>query len=210
VPKRIPAALTAQRTSRPSRKTSTHKWLRWLHVYTSMISFLVVLFFAVTGVTLNHPTWTFGDDVERITATGTLPAGWQDDPVDFLAVSEYVRATHGISAPVADYGLADGEGTISFRGPGVTTDVFFRTADGSYDVVTVQQGFVGVMNDLHKGRDSASSWKWLIDVSGVFLAVVAFTGLTLQAFLRKRRRSAGALAAVGAIVTVALIVVTTY
>jgi len=169
-----------------------------------------VLFFAVTGVTLNHPTWTFGDDVERITVTGTLPSGWQDDPVDFLAVSEYVRSTHDVSAPVADYGIANGEGTISFRGPGVTNDLFFRTADGSYDLVTVQQGFVGVMNDLHKGRDAASSWKWLIDVSGVFLTVVAFTGLTLQAFLRKRRRSAYALATVGSIVTVALIVVTTY
>lgn len=207
---RIPAELAARRTAQPSLRTSTHRWSRWLHVYTSMISFLVVLFFAVTGVTLNHPTWTFGDDVERTTVTGTLPSGWQDDPVDFLAVSEYVRATHDVSAPVTDYGIANGEGTISFRGPGVTNDLFFRTADGSYDLVTVQQGFVGVMNDLHKGRDAASSWKWLIDVSGVFLTVVAFTGLTLQAFLRKRRRSAYALATVGSIITVALIVVTTY
>lgn len=175
-----------------------------------MISFVVVLFFAVTGVTLNHPTWTFGDDVERSTLAGTLPDGWQSDPVDFLAISEHVRAAHDISAPVADYGVSDGEGTISFRGPGVTIDLFFRTTDGSYELVTVQQGFVGVMNDLHKGRDAASSWRWLIDVSGVFLAVVAFTGLTLQAFLRKRRRSAYALAVVGAIVTVGLVVVTTY
>ena len=31
--------------------------LRWLHVYLSMVSFAVLLFFAVTGFTLNHPTW---------------------------------------------------------------------------------------------------------------------------------------------------------
>ncbi len=27
---------------------------RWLHIYVSMVSFAIVLFFAVTGLTLNH------------------------------------------------------------------------------------------------------------------------------------------------------------
>ena len=31
-----------------------HSWLRWLHIYISMFTLLVVLFFAVTGITLNH------------------------------------------------------------------------------------------------------------------------------------------------------------
>ena len=30
---------------------------RWLHIYGSMASFAVVLFFAVTGLTLNHQDW---------------------------------------------------------------------------------------------------------------------------------------------------------
>lgn len=34
--------------------------LRWLHVYVSMLSFLTILFFAITGITLNHPEWTLG------------------------------------------------------------------------------------------------------------------------------------------------------
>lgn len=45
------------------------KWSRLLHVYTSMICFVVVLFFAVTGVTLNHPTWVFGSDGRASPAT---------------------------------------------------------------------------------------------------------------------------------------------
>ncbi len=28
---------------------AVHRWARWLHVYASMIAFLVVLFFGVTG-----------------------------------------------------------------------------------------------------------------------------------------------------------------
>ena len=34
-------------------------WSRWLHIYLSLISFGAILFFSVTGLTLNHPDWFF-------------------------------------------------------------------------------------------------------------------------------------------------------
>ncbi|MEO6123457.1 MAG: PepSY-associated TM helix domain-containing protein [Ilumatobacteraceae bacterium] len=52
------------------RKQVTSRWVRWVHVDTSMISLLVVLFFGITGITLNHPDWTFGDSTS-IDATPT-------------------------------------------------------------------------------------------------------------------------------------------
>ena len=64
---------------------------------------------------------------------------------------------------------------------------------GAYTFAVEQQGWVGVLNDLHKGRDTTTTWKWIIDVSAVFLVVVAITGLVIQAVYRKRRRSALAL-----------------
>ena len=48
-------------------KRGIHRWSRWIHVYTSMVALLIVLFFGVTGITLNHPKWTFGDDVDTTT-----------------------------------------------------------------------------------------------------------------------------------------------
>ena len=51
------------------------RYSRWLHVYVSMASFVVVFFFAVTGLTLNHTEWFAGS--ERTTEVkGTLDAGW--------------------------------------------------------------------------------------------------------------------------------------
>ncbi len=60
-----PGPLRGARSNGPSThvKRETHRWARLIHVYTSMIALLVVLFFAVTGLTLNHPEWTFGSDV---------------------------------------------------------------------------------------------------------------------------------------------------
>ena len=50
-------------------------WVRWLHIYLSLFSFAALLFFAVTGLTLNHPTWLGGSDATSRTAQGQLPIG---------------------------------------------------------------------------------------------------------------------------------------
>ena len=52
------------RRRRPLR-LRVHTVLRWLHIYTSMVSLLVVLFFAATGVTLNHPDWLATERTEE-------------------------------------------------------------------------------------------------------------------------------------------------
>lgn len=196
--------------ARRSRKNATHRWVRWLHVYTSMVCLLIVLFFGITGITLNHPSWTFGDAATRETVTGRLPADFvQDDgDVDFLAVTEYVRGAHDVKGAVEDYGVDAGEGTVSFKSPGYAADLFFDVATGDYEVTVEQQGFVAVMNDLHKGRHAESSWRWLIDVSGGLLVVISATGLGIQLFLRKRRTRALVVAAAGAVAAIVMILVT--
>lgn len=190
-----------QRTGRRSTKNSLHRWARLLHVYTSMICLLVVLFFSVTGLTLDHPSWTFGGSGSRQTATGTLPAEFRKgDTVDWLAVAEFLRSRHGLRGSVSEHEAGAEEGTISFRGPGYAADGYFTLADGAYQLTVTSQGPLAVLNDLHKGRDTSSSWKWMIDLAAVFLIVISLTGLTMQLFLRKRRTSALLSAGAGIVV----------
>lgn len=69
-----------------------------------MICFVVVLFFAATGITLNHPSWVFGDAGSRKTVSGTLPPNWRTGTtVDWLRVAEYLRNNDGVSGAVGDY-----------------------------------------------------------------------------------------------------------
>lgn len=87
------------RKSRPVNvKLRAHRWTRVVHVYTSMICLLIVLFFSVTGLTLNHPTWTFGGKGSRSTISGTLPKDWRTgSTVDWLRTAEFLRAKHSLS-----------------------------------------------------------------------------------------------------------------
>lgn len=198
---------------RPSRLgRDTHRWSRNIHVYTSMIALIVVLFFAVTGLTLNHPDWTFGDDTETTTQSGTFPFPSQfvaDDGtatgVDFLSISEFVRDEFGVVGSVDSFNETSGEGSISYTNPGYRADLFFDIEAGTFDLTVEQEGWVAVVNDLHKGRSTGGSWSWLIDISAGFLIVISVTGLVMQLFLKKRRRSAFVTAGIGAAATLVLI-----
>ncbi len=204
---------TATRKPMPDngrRKRGLHRWARALHVYSSMIALVIVLFFGVSGITLNHPTWTFGDQVELTTESGTLPVAttMEDGSVDFLTISEYVRDEFGVNGSVDSFDLTNGEGSIAYKNPGYSADLFFDVETGEFELTIEQQGWVAVMNDLHKGRDTGTAWKWVIDLSAAFLVVISLTGLVMQLFLRKRRRSALISSAVGALVVVGLIAYT--
>ena len=85
--------------------------MRWLHIYLSMFSLAVILFFSLTGVTLNHPDW-FGAGAERITeAEGMLDRGWLDADVRRGEEAGGRRApaqgTHGVAGRLADFRVDD-------------------------------------------------------------------------------------------------------
>src|SRR5438105_2489971 len=101
--------------------TATHRRLvlkrrlaslsRWLHIYLSMASFAILLFFAVTGLTLNH--------AERLSAQpriaqlkGKVETKWikaEDAAVDKLAVVEHLRQAHGIKGALSDFRLDESQ-----------------------------------------------------------------------------------------------------
>lgn len=170
------------------------KVTRWLHIYFSMASFAIVFFFAVTGLTLNHAEW-FVDQQRTSQLTGAVDRAWltpPDNRVAKLEIVEYLRRTHHLSGALADFRLEEQQAAVSFKGPGYSADVFIDRATGHYDLTESRLGFVAVLNDLHKGRDSGARWQWVIDLSAVLLVFIALSGLVLLYFVHKHR-VAGAL-----------------
>jgi hypothetical protein len=129
--------------------------------------------------------------------------------VDYLTVSEFARNDLGVRGQVEGFDSTDTSAYIRYRQPGYAADLTFSTTSGQYELVTEQQGmFFGVMNDLHKGRNAESSWKWLIDIAGLLLVVISISGLVMQLFLRKRRIAAIIVSGLGAVVMLILIWIT--
>ncbi len=186
-------------------KSEIASWTRWLHIYLSMFSFAALLFFAVTGITLNHTSWIEGQQqVEHV--NGQLLPTWVEPSVtiDKLEIVEYLRNTHGIKTSVNDFLIDDVECSISFKGPGYAADVFVDRSTGSYELTVTKSGAVAIMNDLHKGRDTGTVWAWLIDISAVLMILVSLSGFLMIFFLKNKRLNGLLLTAAGAIIIIVI------
>ena len=153
-----------------------------------MVSFAILFFFAVTGLTLNHQEW-FANQQKTAQYKGTMDRHWLAGSVAQLQVVEYLRSHHNITKALNEFRVDDGQVSVSFKGPGYEASAFIDRETGAYDLTETKMGLAAVLNDLHKGRDSGTAWKWLIDVSAVFMTFVSVTGIVLILFLQKRRYS---------------------
>jgi hypothetical protein len=177
---------------------------RWLHIYLSMGSFFIIFFFSVTGITLNHTEW-FEDQQKTNTVKGNMDVKWVNvaDTMKIakLEIVEMLRIKHKITGAVSEFQIDDYQCTISFSGPGYIADAFVNRESGSYELTETVTGIWGVLNDLHKGRDTGKVWKWVIDISAVLMILVSLTGLLMLFFLKKKRMAGILVAIAGTILT---------
>jgi hypothetical protein len=178
---------------------------RWLHIYLSMVSFAILFFFAVTGLTANHTEW-FAARQRTVQRRGAVDVKWSRSAAK-LEIVEYLRSSAGVKGALNDFRVDDGQCSVSFKGPGYAADVSIDRDTGKYQLTETRMGFAAILNDLHKGRDSGQVWKWLIDISAVLMTLVAISGMALIFFLARRRVSGLVCLAVGAAMCYAVYVI---
>lgn len=188
--------------------------MRWLHIYLSMFGLAAILFFSVTGITLNHPQWFYSGAESRTETEGTVQTRWlraatsaDADPerqVDKLQVVEQLRKAHRIHGALSEFRVDETECMVTFKGPGYAADAFIDRDTGKYRLSETYHGFVAVINDLHKGRDTGPVWSVVIDVSAAVMALVSLTGLVLLLYLKLRRKPGLIVTALGAVAVLAL------
>lgn len=207
--------LKSQKSSSATEKNSSKRSLavrrniaqlsRWLHIYLSMISFAIVLFFSVTGLTLNHADY-FAGELKTSTEKGTLNTTWVNTTdtlrIAKLEVVEYLRKTNQLKGELSEFRIDETECSLSFKGPGYGADVFINRATGAYEISLMRAGAVGILNDLHKGRDSGKSWSWVIDVSAILMTFVSLTGLILILYIKRKRLSGLTWAVIGLLLSI--------
>lgn len=191
----------------------------WLHVYVSMFGLAAVLFFSVTGITLNHPDWFFARAERQAQSEGQLDRKWliaaspepasgdrsdQEGTVAKLEVVEHLRKAHGVRGALVDFRVDDRECLVTFKGPGYAADAFIDRETAHYNLTQTDHGFIAVINDLHKGRDTGPVWSVVIDLSAALMTVVSLTGLSLLFYLKLRRKPGLVVSLIGAALIVGI------
>lgn len=176
---------------------------RWLHIYLSMLSFAIVLFFAVTGLTLNHADYFTG--TEHINKfSGKVLLRWvksQDTAaIAKFEIVQFLKKSHHLKGEVSDFFIEDSQCSVSFKGPGYSADAFIDRSNGEYKITESMLGLVAIMNDLHKGRDTGKTWSYIIDASAIFMTVISLTGIIMMGFMKKKRLKAFVIAFIGVVI----------
>lgn len=160
---------------------SSLSYARIIHVYVSMALLLLMLFFAITGITLNHPNWFSSADQEPLREQFDIPSyliptapqesEWR------LAAGHWLKSQWDMDITTAD--IEEDEISLVSKGPGTYRTVTLDLLDGKAYVETLDYGVVAVLNDLHKGRNTGSVWAWVLDLCALLIILFSLTGAYL-------------------------------
>jgi hypothetical protein len=171
-----------------------HRQLRLWHGYLSAFAFLALLFFAATGIALNHP---------NLFEAGRGPAR---QAVVQLTPGELaqVRAAHEpgprlaaiVGRRVALRGLFQDAQTqggvfyVTLQGVRGISDIRADLATGRVEITVDPQPLLGVLNELHRAETARWPWRVFVDVVGVVLIATSLLGYALLLMQRFRLRTA--------------------
>ncbi len=160
--------------------------VRTIHIYLTMFAFLLMMFFAITGVILNHEDWISGQTVTHDT-TGVMPLAIMQGP-DKLMVVEHLRSDFGAIGAVSTFDADPTSLHVELKGPGRHTDADIDRATGKVKVTVERHGVLMRLDDLHRGKDSGHAWRWVIDLSAALLFLGSLTGILMWIALPRRRK----------------------
>ena len=188
---------------------------RIVHTYVSTALFTILVFFSITGFTLNH-TDLFGSEttseqnfelpVEIAQAIAVPDNDNEEWQPHLRMLQQYLNQTHSLSNPRSiDMERDYEEITLDYPMPAGYAFLIVNAAHGSYLLEHQQGNIWSLMNDLHKGRNTGPMWSWVIDISAILILVFSITGLIILFQIKRSRRDLALIACVcGTITPIAL------
>jgi hypothetical protein len=188
----------------------TYRTLRAWHGYLSAFAFLILIFFAATGILLNHPTLSQAKPPILTQAYVDLtPAQVQRlrTSADYGPELYKIAADHVRLEGQLVNAQRDGE-EVLIRLQGIRGGSLIQAdlAKAKVDISVDRQYFLAIIGELHRTERAGPAWQVFVDIAAVLLIAVAAIGYGLFLTLRYRLKTALALTGASAL-SMALLVV---
>lgn len=157
-----------------------YRQCRLWHGYLSAFAFGALLFFATTGVALNHPSWFAASAPRSPPARLTLTASQLQElrkaqaPARRLAAMVAERMT--LYGEYQDGEAEAGQIFVRLRGVRGSSEIQANLQDGSVVVISERATTTGLLNALHRGEQAGAAWRVFIDVAAGILIVLSLVG----------------------------------
>lgn len=198
----------------------TKQFYLW-HWVSSALCLASMLFFAFTGITLNHaadipakpqvaerkltlpealrPAVALAEDADdsaKADKKAPLPA----------AVAEWLgkELRQKIADRPADW--SEFEIYLSLPRPGGDAWLTIDRESGAVTHEVTKRGVISYLNDLHKGRHTGKSWAWFLDIFSIACVIFCLTGLGLLWVHARRRPSTWPVVAAGIVLPILILI----
>ncbi len=186
------------------------KFLRLLHIYVSMAVVIALMFYALTGITLNHPEWHSSWGEQRQEQAFELPEQLKALAFDeeklqraqtASQIADWLRDSQHIEGAVFNFDVDLNEQLLEldFKRPAGFTNVEIDLSQGTGLLSVEFNGWLALLNDLHKGRYVGASWRWFSDLVAIACLLFAISGFYLLWRQNSRRWHGVATAFVGVV-----------
>lgn len=192
------------------RTAALGRLMRTLHTYSAMWVLLLLLFYSVTGITLNHPDWQSKWGARQQLQQLPLPEPLQPWPLAtqqqeyVTTLVDWLKRTQGVAGISWQARFDSDEQTLelSFKRPAGFAVALVDFAAAELELEQQFNGYLALANDLHKGRDSGALWKALIDITAIACLLFALTGFYLLLKMPSKKQLGNALAVLGGVMAV--------
>ncbi|RZG85854.1 hypothetical protein EXE10_08695 [Acinetobacter sp. WCHAc060033] len=169
-----------------------YRHARYVHGWLSAFAFIVLIFFSVTGLLLNHPEW-FTPSKDENTETITLPPQLltqikgEENPSQQIV--DYIRQNHELVGRYKSGEVMDNEVMIHMESPAGISDIYVTLDTGEAEITVKPASTVSFINDLHRGKNSGKAWSWLIDLSAIIITLLSLAGYILFLSIKTRLKT---------------------
>jgi hypothetical protein len=188
--------------------TDFYRHARYLHGWLSALAFVMLMFFAATGLLLNHPQWFHDPGLERSRQMSLSPdlvaqiSSLENPSAIILA---YLRDHHALIGRYQSSEMLDNEVIIRLQSPAGSTEIWINLETAQAEIFEKPASLVSVLNDLHRGKYVNQLWHTVIDVSAILLLCLSLSGYILFLSIKPRRLSHLVLTAISLVLLMLLI-----
>jgi hypothetical protein len=171
-----------------------YRQMRIWHGWLSAFAFLALIFFALTGIFLNHPEWFEGAShpkptVRSLTLSADELAAAKRAADPARALAEAVGGKLRLRGAFQSGEVVDDEAMIRLEGVTGSSDLSVDLESGRAEVTIERASLVSTLNDLHRGKNAGGAWRLTIDLAGGLILVMSLIGYVLFFSLRLRLRT---------------------
>jgi uncharacterized protein len=187
-----------------------HEW----HWISSAVALLGLLFFAVTGITLNHAASLESGQQDYASMRKDIPAALvgtlreaireygEGEAGPTPALRDWIDETFAVDTASRTADWKTDEILFSLERPGGDAWLKLDLAGSVAEYHVTNAGWVAYLNDLHKGRHTGSAWAWFIDLIAAACVIFAITGFVILKMHAANRALTWPLIGIGMLVPV--------